>query len=314
MPFDLSTTAILALYTLVFLCQIYVASIHYPRAMVRRTRQVISRFPPGEYPKLYPGLRTRSQRDAEDADTDTYTERLYRRTGAFLTLNYLIAAVGLALVAWMYLSGYSPSPKGGAEIYVMAYFFLQALPLLYAAYKEMQTNKHLRETFDAPKRRAELKPRRLFDYVSPLAVVAAAALYTLWLAFFLTGRPQDTSATSVESLVTIALISGMNIAYALIIGRYIYGRKINPYQASADQDREIRTTAHILTMSSIMVSLFLILTQAADRYALEVFDPVMASFYMQLCLIFGIGETFRRIRLDQMDFDVYKDSREEISV
>ena len=48
-------------------------------------------------------------------------------------------------------------------------------------------------------------------------------------------------------------------------------------------------------------------TQAADQYALETFDPVLASFYMQLCIIFGIGLTIRTEDVKKMDFEVYKD-------
>lgn len=300
MPFDLSMTAILTLYTLVFLCQVYVGSIHYPRVMTARVRHVVTHFPPADYPKLYPNAPA-------NMPAQVYGDRLIGRTKAFLLVNYLIAAAGVGGITIMLTSGYQPSIKGGAEIFVMVYFFIQSAPIIYAAIKEYTTHKLMRELFDEPKRSADLRPRRLFDYVSPLGLLAAVAMYLIWLTFFLSVTPEGSSATSMERIATIVLITGMNVAYAVIIARHISGKKVNPYQSIAERERVTRTTARILTISSFMASFFLTMTQAADHFAFEVFDPVMVSVFMQMCLIFGIGETFRRIRVEQINFDIYKE-------
>lgn len=300
MPFDLTPTAILTLYTLVFLSQVYVGSIHYPRAMMARIRHIISHFPPGDYPRLYPDAPA-------SMPAQLYSDRLMRGTRIFLIVNYLIAAAGIGLITVMLTSSYEPSVKGGAEIFVMIYFFMQSAPIVYAAIREYSTHKRMRELFDEPKRSADLRPRRLFDYISPAGPSAAIAMYLIWLAFFLSVTPEGSSATSIERIATILLITGMNVAYAVIIAGHISGKKINPYQSAAEREQVTRTTVRILTISSFMASFFLTMTQAADHFAFEVFDPVMVSVFMQMCLIFGVGETFRSIRVDQINFDVYKE-------
>ncbi len=301
MPFDLSPTAILTLYTIMFLSQVYVISIHYPRIMISRMRHVISHFPPSDYPKLYPSAPAVAQ------GATAYAASLLRRCDLYLILNYVIAGVGIVLIAVMLFGNYEPSAKGGAEIFVMAYFFVQVIPLLYSAFKEFSTHKRMRDLFDEPKRSADLRPRRLFNYISPVWVTAAVVMYLIWLTFFLSVTPEGSSATSVERIATIVLITGMNVAYAVIIASHISGKKINPYQSAAEREQVTRTTVRILTISSFMVCFFLTMTQAADHFAFEVFDPVMVSAFMQMCLIFGIGDALRSIRLEQINFDVYKE-------
>lgn len=295
MPMDLSNTTLLVIYTLTFLCQIFVASIHYPGVMVRRAKWVINHYPPSDYPKLYPG---------KTGPIDTAD--LIRWFDDFRVFNYLIAGIGLALVALMLFSGFKPRPEGGEELYVVLYFLLQAAPNIYLAYKEMKQHKAMRATYKESRRSAELKPRRLFDYIEPAYVITAVIFYAGWLAIFLGGMDQARPIGG-EVYGSIALITAMNLAYVWIISRYIYGKKINPYQTPQDQHQMIETTVRTLVISSIMVSLFLSLTILADRYALEVFDPVVTSFYMQLCLFFGVGLTFRSIKVEEMDFSVYRE-------
>lgn len=98
----------------------------------------------------------------------------------------------------------------------------------------------------------------------------------------------------------------MNIAFALIVVKFIYGKKLDPYKSQPDQIKQAKTMAWVHLLSSIGVSLFLIFTQIADEYALEVFDPVMASFYMQLCMIFGTGLIMKTTSVQDLDFSVYQ--------
>ena len=46
---------------------------------------------------------------------------------------------------------------------------------------------------------------------------------------------------------------------------------------------------------------------ASDRYQWEVFDPVFASLYFQFIIVFGLGMRFRKSRVEDIDFSVYKE-------
>jgi hypothetical protein len=44
-----------------------------------------------------------------------------------------------------------------------------------------------------------------------------------------------------------------------------------------------------------------------DGYkSLDALDPVVLSLYMQLITVFGIGTELRSVKIDDVDFDVYK--------
>lgn len=296
MPADLSTSTVLALFYIVFLSQIFVISIYYPRKFCARMRYVFEHFPPGEYPKLYPGPFEYYAKTAQS-----------RGLTIFLGVNYSIALIGVCVLVSMWWSGYEPAIKGGDEIFVAAYFFLQASPIFYIGRQEFLQYRLMRENFAPTVRTAELKPRRLFDFVSPVALALAIALYAIWLLYFLTSKEWGASVPA-EVYGVVALITGMNLFFAVIVMNFIYGKKLDPYKSQPDQIKQAKTMASVHVLSSIGVSLFLILTQLADDYALEVFDPVMTSFYLQLCMIFGTGLVMRNTSLQELDFSVYQKS------
>lgn len=294
MPIDIPMTAILIIFYLVFASQIFLLSIHYPSKMIKRIRYVLSNYPPDEYPKLYPEGHTAVVADRE-ASRLTMIERYSRG----------VALIGIAILIFMLGSGYQPKEKGGDEIFVMLYFFLQVAPFMLIAFKEMQQFKRMQAGYNASRRSADLRPRRLFDFIAPGYVLAALVMFTLWISFYL-WQAGDPAAWGWEIYSTLVLIPGMNIAYGLLIARYLVGKKLDPYQAPADQIRAIGTTIHIFVISSIMISFFLLVTEAADVYAFEVFDPPLTSFYLQLCLVMGVGLTLRQVKIEDVDFEVYR--------
>ena len=295
MPIDIPMTAILIIFYLVFASQIYLLSIHYPSKMVRRIRYVLSNYPPDEYPKLYP-----------EGHTLVVADREARRLTLIERYGQAVALLGVVVLVLMLGSGYRPHQKGGDEIFVMLYFFLQAAPFLLIAFKEVQQFKRMQEGYNAASRRtAELRPRRLFDFISPGYVLAAIVMFVLWISFYL-WQAGDPAAWGWEIYSTLVLIPGMNVAYGLLIARYLVGKRLDPYQAPADQARAIGTTIHIFVISSIMISFFLLVTEAADVYDFEVFDPPLTSFYLQLCLVMGVGLTLRQVKIEDVDFEVYR--------
>ena len=57
---------------------------------------------------------------------------------------------------------------------------------------------------------------------------------------------------------------------------------------------------------SIFLSLFLMANSAVDVYQLGYLEIIINSIYFQVIAFFGIGSMLRTIRLDNIDFDVYK--------
>ncbi|MFC4349202.1 hypothetical protein ACFO5Q_15225 [Kordiimonas lipolytica] len=294
MPADFNMTAVLTLMYAVFLSQIYLISVHYPRKMCARIREVIEAYPPADYPKLYPGPYAWYAESAKS-----------RGLSLFMAINYAIAALGLVILGVMLGTGYEPALLGGDEVFVMLYFMLQMCPLFYIQIAEFRHYALMRQQFAETRRSASLAPRRMSQFVPPKLVALAALLFALWLVFYLSGKG-DIATWGSEVYATLVMITGMNIFYVLYMRRMVFGKKIDPYRADEDRDRQIRVMGKIYVLSSIGVSLFLALTQAADQYGFEIFDPVLVSFYLQLCIIGGLGFVFRDISVNSLNFEVYR--------
>jgi len=294
MPTSIAQLPVLTIFYVVFLSQIYLLSVYFPGKIIKRMRYVLTNFPPETFPKLYPAYHP------------GFIVEMQRKLSFYKGVSATTAIVGLMILTGMLVKGYRPSMQGGDEIFVLFYTMLQALPLIYLEVQEFRQFRLMRLTYAAKVRRAELAPRRLFDFISPLYVLLAVVLYGLWLAFYLNARGFDDPQVE-EVYATLILITGMNVAYAGWIARMMYGKKLDPYKAQADQLKQIGVTVKTLVFSSIGISIFLMLSQAADQYNFEVFDPPLASLYMQLCMVLSLGIAMKMQDLDDIDFDVYRD-------
>lgn len=293
MPEAFSMTSVLFIFYCVFASQIFILSIYYPAKFCRRVEYVLEHFPREEYPKLYPS---------------SVGSVLDPRTGslrAYKIMNHVIATIGFMILSAMFASGYTPADKGGDEIFVMLYFFLQAVPFAYVGIVEYHQLKLMRETFNNTTRVAELKPRRLFDFISPVWVAVAVVLFVAWSVFYINGVNAE-GTWQIENYATLIIVTALNIVYVFIITAQLRGKKNDPYKAYKDQLKQIEAMVKSLVFSSIMISVFMAITQAADQYAFEIFDPAITSFYMQLCVIFGFGLTLDLQKIEATDFDVYK--------
>lgn len=290
----LNPTLILVIFYTVFICQIGLLSVYYPVRIADRVNYVMDHYPQSDYPNLYPNY------------TEGQEQRTKRNMAIFKAVNFGIAGLGLFILGAMIGSGYTPDMKGGDEIFVMIFFMLQTLPMIYIQLREVKYYKNMQKQFKNPVRKAGLKARKISDYISPFALITAGGLYLLWLIYFLSEQGAVTT-WPIEVFFTVTLITGMNIAYILYCRRMIFGKKIDPYKADKDQHIMVKATVHVMVISSIMISVFLSAVEFADRNNLEVFDPPLISFYLQMCAVMGLGLTLKTMNIKDMQFDVYKD-------
>lgn len=288
----MSTT--LLLFYGVFLAQIFLASIYFPMKIRKRILYVLKNYPPKDYPKLYP------------KPSDFYAEKAARNgLKAYKYINLAIAGIGLGILGWGLISGYTPSPLGGDEIFVMFYFILQASPLFYLELKGYKQYKRMRQTNLGGARKAELNPRKLFDFISPFLVALAVILFIGWVAFYLYSTGFD-AHWEADVYGTLGAITGMNLLFIALIAKYMFGKKLNPYQAYADRLKQIETIVKTSVFASIAASIFLTIFNLADEFGFELYDPVLTSVYLQIALFLGLGTEFRKIKLETVDFEVYK--------
>lgn len=281
------------LFYVVFLSQVILVSWYLPRKILSRVKSVLVTYPPSEYPKLYP-------KPIEVYET---AQRIYR------IINQVILAVGFALMFAVALWDYSSDGRV-SDLLPFFYFMVQVIPLMLMEVSGFAYFKLMRKADSRTRRKAELHPRRLFDFISPTIFATAifmniaCILYYLYIDQFQFHWGNDTF------VISITLIA-MNTLFAGIIYWNLSGKKMDPYQSSKDRIRQIENTVKSLAFVSIGVSIFIMVTAGINEFNLDYLEPSAMSLYLQLIAWVSVGTTLRALRIEDINFDVYK---EDVSV
>jgi uncharacterized membrane protein len=159
-----------------------------------------------------------------------------------------------------------------------------------------------RKTDSATTRKADLRPRRLFDFVSPTAIGLALLVYVAFVVLIFYLRQFDFPWFG--GYANIVGITAMNLGFAAIAFRYLlYGKRNDPYQTSGDRLRVIELSLKLLVSVSIIATLFVTLAISLRALDLPSLFPVAQSLFLQLITVI----VFRAFRIDNVDFEVYKE-------
>lgn len=283
-----------ALFYIILLSQIYLLSYHYPMVNVKRVTYILDNYPAKDYPKLYP------------SDTYINPEDITRkRINFFKNMNFAIALIGIAILIIVIFNDFELNEKGGAEIFVVMYFLFQFIPHFMLEIYQSRHNKHMSKLLKNTKRTADLTPRKLSDFISPIWVILAGLLFILSTVLFLYFKGFD-KAWAVEVYISVIVSSAVNVMFIFIGYNIINGKKTNPMQAHNDQLITIKASVGIMVFASIMMSLFLITINSVREFGLDKWEPLLMSVYFQLVAIFGIGKKIHSVKLEDVDFEVYR--------
>ena len=281
----------------IFISQIFLISYHYPKKTYDRNMYVLRNFPASSYPKLYQHSRYADPSDA-----------IHKTIRRYLFTNITIALFGMGVLLAMAASGYAPSSIKENEhiMLVMVFFMVQAVPHLLL---ELSTHKWLKNMRNADKsstRKADLSPRKLFDFISPIYVVIAILAFISWIVYYLYNKGFSTP-WDWQSYVTISGMTGMNFVFIGLGYRYLRGKKSDPHQAYKDQRQYIKTMMRVFVFASVLMSVQRIVFDAINQNGWDRFEPIAMSIYFQVVIIFGIGQVLRMFKIEDIDFDVYKE-------
>ncbi len=276
------------LFYIVLACQALLVSAYLPSQIVGRTRHLMETYPRADYPRLYP--RT----------TEAYKGALqtYKR------LNILALLVGLGLV-FVGLAWPQEEMLGWDTTSVLAlYMALQFAPLLVVATSGGFVFFNSRRTPDERStRRADLRRRRVLDFVSPWAIGLAIAVYLGFVAFVIYVERFDYSWFG--GYWNIVGVTGLNLVFAVVVRRQLVGKRPDPYQAEADRLRETEFTLKTMLFVSIAGTLFIALSIGMHALERGSWTPLATSLYVQL-----VGyASYRAFRIEGVDFEVYREEQ-----
>lgn len=281
------------LFYFVFLSQIILVSWYFPRKILSRVESVFVMYPPSEYPKLYP----------KPIEVYQKGQNIYR------IINQVILAVGFMLMFALGLWDYSSDGRV-SDLLPFFYFMVQATPLMLMEVSGFAYFKLMRKADSRTRRKAELYPRRLFDFISPTIFVAAIFMNIACILYYFYIDQFQFHLGSDTFVISVTLIA-MNTLFAGIIYWNLSGKKQDPYQASKDRTRQIESVIKSLVFVSIGASIFIMVTAGINEFELDYLEASAMSLYLQLIALVSVGTTLRTLRIEDINFDVYK---EDVSV
>lgn len=277
------------LFYCTFVSQIFVISFYFPERLLRRMKRVIENYPPEVYPKLYP-------RSIE------YYKIEHR---AFKVLCRCIFGLGFLILFVIFKFDQSTVSEDGfiSKAWPGLYGIIQFIPLVLLGFKEVSQFKLMRMANQTTVRKADLRRRTLFDAVSPTLLVSTFALF---LAVGLLELYTNGFALEWKSFERSAWLVICNLFMASIGAGKLYGRKQDPHQATADRDREVKISLHSLFYVSMALSIFYMILALNELFGLDYLDATLVSAYMQVIMFLSIGHVLRFLRIEEINFDVYK--------
>jgi len=269
------------LFHTLFLLQILLVSFYLPGRVSSRLRFIFATYPPSQYPKLYP----------KPIEHYGRAQRIYR------VLNGVILFAGFLILAALL----SNSHDGGIDnAIVIGYIIAQLIPSAILDTWSLREFALMRSVDSRTVRKAQLRPRRVFDIISPTPVIFAAVIYVAFVLLVIYAK--QFGYPSIGGYWNIVNVTALNVSYAGLVLWFIYGKKMNPHQSDEDRVRQIKTLANLLILVSIATTLFTALSFALSAFNVRHLLPAAISVYFQIVVVFS----FQSYLLDIKNFDVYK--------
>ncbi len=272
---------------IIFLSQILIISLYFPRKFLDRINYVIKTYPQADYPKLYPN------------SSENYVLKRYN----LQIFNYCILAIGITILSIDLI--FDQFNNKQSMLISCLYFFLQMSPFAIMEFSSFSYSKLMRKSDSRATRKASLRPRQLTDFVSIKLFGLAVFMLVTYIAFdlylyhFYTGR-QD------KTIQSILIFLAGNVLFVVIAIWNMYGKKLNPYQADKDRMSQVKVTVSSLVYLSIATSIFNILIAAIDQFELRDILPYFTTSFLVIIGFMSLNCTLKTVPIENIDFDVYK--------
>lgn len=276
------------LFITIVLNQLFLISYYFPRKITNRIQYVLDTYPPSEFPKLYP----------KSIEYYTRKQRNYR------ILNTFILVLGSVLLGIVFSNFPEDSQRERwDQAIVLGFFIVQFFPLLLLEISSFNIFRHMRKTDSRTTRKAELQPRRLFDFISPTLLGVVVFVYVGFVIFILYFKRFDYPWFGGN--LNIVSITGAYLFFSVIAVWNMFGKKLDPYQSHEDRRQQISLIVKQLALISIGMTLYSIFTILAHTFEIRYLGSIFMSIYFQILAVL----TFQAIQIENINFDVYKEDQ-----
>lgn len=232
--------------------------------LMRFVRVKTASMPEEYFSQLYPAL-----------DRHRSTEQFVVR---YRVAHAAIAAMGALLLGWLVVYMQRPDWERRWVVFpVVGYFVAQWLPMFFTAIMGIKHMKAFKGFLAHAKRKAVLKRRGLFDFISPVAVFSAFLVYVLFVAFVV--------ASQAEVATALVFIGAVTLEYALsalAIYKVLYGRRSDPFETNEGRLHTIGMRVRSSVYISIAIALFMAFAAAVTLLGLDRWMPFALALVLTL--------------------------------
>lgn len=268
----------------VFISQIFIISYWLPLKLNKRANEIMVKCPPEKYPKLYPFSH----------------QEIVNKVNQLMLLTYAGLTIGILIV--MHGLYYKTDEMLGwdSQSVIMIFYVIQVIPLAFLALFSERYFKKMRSKNRASIRTAQLAPRRLTSYASKWLIGLAITVYVLFviLVAVISKYPFDGFAGYVN-VFGVTLLNGF---FALIIYKYVYGKKTDPHQSDEDRFQKTSRVVKLMLFSSIAATVSISIHFLLSTFDLRHLNDVVASIYYQIIMLVMILTSLNYSE----NFEVYK--------
>jgi hypothetical protein len=276
------------LFYIVFLSQLLLLSYYYPKKIAKRITLLLQDFPPSTYQKLYP------QSEAS----------LRAGQQIFKWLNVAFLLIGSALlVLLIYLFELDLKTSSKLAFVPMAFGLLQGIPYFLLEVSNCKQLKLMRKLNTQTKRQADLAPRHLFSFISPVKVFSAVVLFITCVLSLLSFEHFILSSDLMVLLGSMLLSNGL---FVFITIKLLYGKKLDPHQSSSDRAKVISANLNSFVYMSLLISIYFILNKSVDAFNWQSVEIILNSLYWQFVIFLSVGSLLRGTRANDINFEVYR--------
>lgn len=268
----------------VFISQIFIISYWLPLKLNKRANEIMVKCPPEKYPKLYPFSH----------------QEIVNKVNQLMLLTYAGLTIGILIV--MHGLYYKTDEMLGwdSQSVIMIFYVIQVIPLAFLALFSERYFKKMRSKNRVSIRTAQLAPRRLTSYASKWLIGLAITVYVLFviLVAVISEYPFDGFAGYVN-VFGVTLLNGF---FALIIYKYVYGKKTDPHQSDEDRFQKTSRVVKLMLFSSIAATVSISIHFLLSTFDLRHLNDVVASIYYQIIMLVMILTSLNYSE----NFEVYK--------
>jgi hypothetical protein len=262
----------------VFSGQVFTLSVVLPLKWQNYRKTLFKLYPKEKYPHLY----------FQPESVEINRQRIRK------VIDTLVTLLGVGLIFGAIIQSL-PVDELAHRMFVFS--MIQIMPFVLSRYWGKKNNQLMKERKIEKVMKASMSVRRVTDFISPLIIFMAFAMYTVSLvAGFL---------SSLEFNVVVLMIflnTGINLYLIRLVFNGLYSERVDQYLSDLDRLKQMGKKLKRLILSSIIFSAFILSIILFKQFGLnDALIFLISSFFLQLILFIEVSPKIER------DFSVYQE-------